>query len=166
MRAACAEATRLTLPSWNRTCGFPASGSPDNSRHRHSQAVARSHLLQIDQAQLIQLLVVADSLRRSVGSLAAPSQVVHETVSCVPVDRPECLARVAVLEVVPPSPQLLVEFPDQDWDGFEAHAGAGSLPQFCLFPLDRLLRRSHVQVAPIPALPVPVIPERVSEKVQ
>jgi hypothetical protein len=33
---------RPTLPSSNRTCGFPASGSPENSRLGHAQAVARS----------------------------------------------------------------------------------------------------------------------------
>ena len=35
------KATRPTLPSSNRTCGFPASGSPENSRLRHAQAVSR-----------------------------------------------------------------------------------------------------------------------------
>src|ERR1017187_6587459 len=29
-----ARRLRLTLPPWNRRCGFPASGSPENSRLR------------------------------------------------------------------------------------------------------------------------------------
>jgi len=41
--AAC-HALRPTPPSSDRTCSFPASGSPGNSRLRHSQGVARFKL--------------------------------------------------------------------------------------------------------------------------
>lgn len=43
MWAAEAEATRLTPPSSNRTCRFPASGSRSNSRlgHRRKLTIAR-----------------------------------------------------------------------------------------------------------------------------
>lgn len=41
--AAC-HVLRPTPPSSNRTCSFPASGSPGNSRRRHSQRVARFKL--------------------------------------------------------------------------------------------------------------------------
>ena len=33
---------RVPLPSSNRTCGFPASGSPEESRLRHAQAACRA----------------------------------------------------------------------------------------------------------------------------
>jgi hypothetical protein len=36
---------RLTLPSSNRTCRFPASRSPENARPGHAQATARDCLL-------------------------------------------------------------------------------------------------------------------------
>ena len=39
------HALRLTPPSSNRTCGFPASGSPGDTRIRHAQAVARYSIL-------------------------------------------------------------------------------------------------------------------------
>ena len=43
-------------PSSNRTCGFPASGSPESSRLRHSQ------VSQIHQSQVLKMLVQAERL--------------------------------------------------------------------------------------------------------
>ena len=77
--AAC-HALRPTPPSSNRTCRFPASGSPDSSRLRHSQA------LQIHQTQSVQVGVQADAFGWSVGSLAATFQVAGQALHDIPVD--------------------------------------------------------------------------------
>ena len=58
---------RLTLPSSNRTCGFPASGSRKNSRHRLTQVP-----LQVQQAQTLEVPVIGYPFRRSEGSLTPP----------------------------------------------------------------------------------------------
>ena len=60
-------ATRPTPPSSNRTCGFPASGSPESSRLKLAQA------LQIHQSHIMQMLVETYSFWRSIRPLTASS---------------------------------------------------------------------------------------------
>jgi hypothetical protein len=50
--------------------------------------------LQVHQPKSLDLLIEADPFRRTVGPLAAPSQVLRETVSNVRVDLSEGLARI------------------------------------------------------------------------
>jgi hypothetical protein len=55
---------RLTLPSSNRTCRFPASGSPENARLGH-------------QSKILEVGVQADSFLRAEGPLAGPRRYSH-----------------------------------------------------------------------------------------
>src|SRR5260370_39627620 len=69
--------------------------------------------LQIHQSKALDLFIVADSFRRSVGPLAAPSQVLRETVSNVRVDLTEGLAWIPKIEVVLPALQVPVQLLNQ-----------------------------------------------------
>src|SRR5258707_5305299 len=73
--------------------------------------------LQILQPKPLDLFVEADPFRRSVGPLAAPSQVLRETVSSVRVDPSESLAWIPKVEVVLPAFQLPGQLLNQlrDW---------------------------------------------------
>jgi hypothetical protein len=83
-RVAC-RAIRVPPPSSNRTCGFPASGFRRVCRlwlHRQ----LRNHRPQGTPAQLLIVLVCADSRRPSIRSLATSPQVLPGTDMYVLVD--------------------------------------------------------------------------------
>ena len=70
---------RLTPPSSNRTCRFPASGSRDRLSPQVYQAVAR--LSGILQAEAFEVSVIAHILRLPKASLAASVHVLDESVA-------------------------------------------------------------------------------------
>ncbi len=47
----------ISAPSSNRTCGFPAYGSPEDCHQRHTQGVARLVPLQVYHSELLHMLV-------------------------------------------------------------------------------------------------------------
>src|SRR5450759_5786727 len=69
--------------------------------------------LQIHQPKSLDLFIETDPFRRSVGPLAAPSQVLRETVSNVRVDLAEGHAWISKVEVVLPALQVPVQLLNQ-----------------------------------------------------
>jgi hypothetical protein len=78
---------------------------------------------QIKQPHALKLFIVSHPLRRSEGPLAAPSQVLHETVAHVRVDLPQGHSWIPYREVVRPSLQMPVHFLDQLRYGLETLTG-------------------------------------------
>jgi hypothetical protein len=74
----------VPLPSSNRTCGFPASGSPEqvasSMRRRLRHALVEQH-----QPKTLEMLIPTHALRRSIRPLTAPLQVPDQTASDEPV---------------------------------------------------------------------------------
>src|ERR1039457_446636 len=122
--------------------------------------------LQVLQPKSLDLFVVADSFRRSVGPLAAPSQVLRETVSNVRVDLAEGHARIAEVEVVVPSLQVPVQLLNQLRDRLVALPMIGHLVQLFPFLLQSFRRRTHIEIPPSAPLQALVVAERESQKVQ
>src|SRR5260370_6323682 len=89
--------------------------------------------LQIHQSKALDLFIVADSFRRSVGPLAAPSQVLRETVSNVRVDLTEGLAWIPKVEEVLPALQVPVQLLNQLRDRLVALPMIGHLVQLRRF---------------------------------
>src|SRR5260370_2557526 len=69
--------------------------------------------LQSHQPKTLDLLIETDTFRRSVGPLAAPSQMLRETVANVRVDLSEGLAWIPKVEVVLPARQVPVQLLNQ-----------------------------------------------------
>ena len=124
---------RLTLPSTNRTCRFPASGS---ARELSPQTLASSCAVQLQrqQTQSLEMLVVANPFRRSEGPLAAASHMPRETLTDVRVDFPIRLPRLAKREVVSPALQVSIQFANQARQRYKAPLAANLLPQLSPFP--------------------------------
>src|SRR5450631_4143698 len=104
--------------------------------------------LQILQSKSLDLLIETDPFRRAVGPLAAPSQVLCETVSNVRVDLAEGLAWIPEVEVVLPALQLPVQLPNQLRDRLVALPMIGHLVQLLPFLLQGFCRRTHIQIPP------------------
>src|SRR5579872_288262 len=103
---------------------------------------------------------------RAIWPLAAALQMPDQTVPNIALDLTVGAGGVAKREVVHPTSQMPIQLANQDGDRLEALTTPGHLMQLFPLSLDRLPRREHVQVLPIPAFPIPVIPKRVSQKVQ
>ena len=69
-------------------------------------------------------------------------------------------------EVVYPTSEMPIQFPNQDRDRLVALMTTRHFVQLLPFPPERLLRRKHVQVLPVTTFPIPVISKRVPQKVQ
>ena len=122
--------------------------------------------LQVNQPKLLEVVVKAAPFRRAEGPLAAPFEMLLQTVSNVRVDLPEGLSRIAKIEVVRPAFQMPVQVLHQSRDRLITLPMVSHLMQFVPFPLQRLLRRRHIQVLPSASFQIVVIAERVSQKVQ
>src|SRR6056297_2833170 len=93
----------ISAPSSNRTCGFPAYGSPEDCRRRHTQGTMRFVPLQIHQSEFLQMVVKGLTFRYAEGPLAPSSQMDDQPISHKIVDFPKGLARIAQLKVIAPS---------------------------------------------------------------
>ena len=76
----------ISAPSSNRTCGFPAYGSPEDCHQRHTQGVARLVPLQVYQSELLHMLVKGLPFRYLKGPLAPPSQMDEQPIAYKIVD--------------------------------------------------------------------------------
>ena len=90
---------------------------------------------------MVKMMVNADPFRRSKGPLAAPSQMLAETVASVVVDRSKGLTRMSEAKVVPPSFQVPVDLLNQLRNRLEApltirHQAAFPVPYLRLSPTD------------------------------
>src|SRR4030095_10854309 len=117
------------------------------------------------QAEALQLDEERHPCRRPEGALAPTLQMVRQTVEDEPVDLPEGDAGVTVREVEFPALQHLIDLGDQLRDREERPGGADQLPQFAPQTLQGLVRRSHVQVASITTIAVPIVAEREAQEV-
>lgn len=115
--------------------------------------------LQIHQPKSLDLLIETDPFRRSVGPLAAPSQVLRETVANVRVDLPEGLAWIPKVEVVLPALQVSVQLLNQLRDRLVALPMIGHLVQLFPFLLQSFRRRTHIQILPPAPFQVLVVAE-------
>src|SRR5664280_754877 len=122
--------------------------------------------LQIHQPKSLDLLIEADPFRRSVGPLAAPSQMLRETAADVRVDRSEGHAWIPKVEVVLPALQVPVQPLNQLRDRLAALPIIGPLVQLFPFLLQSFRRRTHIQIPPSAPLQALVVAERESQKVQ
>ena len=162
-RVAC-RALRVPPPSSNRTCGFPASGFRRDCRLGLRRQL-RHRRPQGSPAQLLIMLVSADSLGNPIRSLAASLQVLPETDLYVMVDLGKSRAGVAEAKVVGPASQMLIQLPNQHRDRPVAVASAGHVLQLDPLALEALVRGIQVPVVSRPQ-PAPVQPKRESQKVQ
>src|SRR5450756_2176057 len=122
--------------------------------------------LQIHQPKSLDLLIEADPFRRSEGPLAAPSQMLRETITNVRVDPSGGLAWIPKVEVVLPALQVPVQPHKQLRDRLEALPMIRHLVQLFPLLLQGFGRRTHVEVPPPAPLQVLVVAERESQKVQ
>src|SRR5882724_1320859 len=117
---------------------------------------------QYNHSKILEVLIPGDALWRAKGSLAAPSEMLHQTASYVPVDLPVGCDRIPDRKVTGPTFQLPVEFVDQNRNRLEALMTIRHFMQLLPLLLQRLLRRIQVQVFLRSPLQVHDVPERVS----
>src|ERR1035437_8551049 len=84
----------------------------------------------------------------------------------VPIDLPVCTRGIPNGKVVRPAFQVPIQLSNQSRDRLEALMAVRHVVQLLPLPLDRLLRRIHVQVLLVAPLQIAIIPKCVSQKVQ
>ncbi len=149
--AAC-HTLRPAPPSSNRTCGFPASGFPGNSRLEHSQGVARFKRSQGHHPQYLKMLVHRSPSRRSKGSLAPSFKMRYQTKLKETVDLAKCLAWITIVKVVAPAYQLSVNFPNHARNRRTTPSSCSQIAQLIALIGNGLVRRKHVEVSLVPIL--------------
>jgi hypothetical protein len=156
----------VPLRSSNRTCGFPASGSPEqvasSMRRRWGRALVEQH-----QSETLEVFVPAHAFWRTIRPLTAPLQVPDQTVAYEPVDLPPGPARITVAEVIRPASQVPIQPGRQLRQRGVTLTRMGHRPQLLPLPGQRVLRRKHIQISGASAsLTGPVLAKRVSQKIQ
>src|SRR5260370_32746760 len=111
---------------------------------RHAQTVARLPASTKSPTQNAGFVHRSWLFRRSVGPLAAPSQMLRETVADVRVDLAEGLAWIPKVEVVLPAPQVPVQLRNQFRDRLMALPMISHLVQLLPFLLQSFLRRTDI----------------------
>src|SRR5579864_2362996 len=89
-----------------------------------------------------------------------------ETATHVPVDLPVHARGIPEGEVVRPTFPVPIQLSNQSRDRLEALMTIGHLMQLLSFPLDRFVRRKHIQVPLRASFQIAIIAKRVSQKVQ
>jgi len=80
------------------------------------------------------------------GPLAAPSQMLRETIANLRIDLSKGLPWIPKVEVVPPSFQAPVQLLNQLRDGLKTLPMIGHLVQLLPLLLQGFLRRTHVEI--------------------
>src|SRR3954470_18788151 len=106
------------------------------------------------------------SLRTTVWPLAAPLQMLDQTVPNVTFDLTVGAGGVPDGKVVHPAFQVPIQLSNHDRDGLMALMTVRHLMQLLPLSLDRFPRRKYIQVLPIASFQIAVIPKRISQKVQ
>src|SRR5712675_3032207 len=101
-----------------------------------------------------------------VRPLAASLQMLDETALNKAVDLTVNTRRVPEGEVVRPAFQVPIQLSNQNRDRLETLMTVGHFVQLLPLPLDRLLRRKHIQISPPASFQITVVPKRVPQKVQ
>jgi hypothetical protein len=105
-------------------------------------------------------------LRETIRSLAPPLQMPEQTVPNVAFDLTVGTGWVPEGEVVYPTSEMPIQFPNQDRDRLVALMTTRHFVQLFPFPPERLLRRKHVQVLPMTSFQIVVVPKRKPQKIQ
>src|SRR3974377_1748412 len=98
--------------------------------------------------------------------LTASLQVPDQTVPNVSIDLAVHARGVPKGKVVPPAFQVPIELSDQNRNRLKALMTVRHFMQLLPLPLDRLVRRKHVQIFAGASLQIAVPPKPVSQKVQ
>jgi len=154
------QTARPTLPSSNRRCGFPASGSPESSRLSHAQVPTSGSVPAAPGA------ATRTPLREVIGPLAAALQRLDRTALNMAFDLAVGAPGIPEGEVARPSFQMPIQLSNQDRDRLKALMTIRHFVQLFPFPLDRLLRRKHVQIFPRTSFQIAVVPKRLSRPLE
>src|SRR6267154_628335 len=106
------------------------------------------------------------SWRKLVRPLTAALQMLDQTALNMALDLTVGAHGVPDGKVVRPSFQMPIQLSNQHRNRLKALMTVSHFVQLLPLPLDRLFRRKHIQVLPVAALPVAIVPKRVSQKVQ
>jgi len=156
----------ISAPSSNRTCGFPAYGSPEDCRQRHTQGVARLGPLQINQSEFLQMIVIGLPFRQTERPLAPSSQMDDHPTAYKMVYIPEGLTGIAKTEVVAPSFKMPVYPHDKIRHGHKAILCSSHMPQTFSFPAKTHLGRTKIQKSVWPSFQIFIKPEGKTQKIQ
>src|SRR6266581_5681493 len=106
------------------------------------------------------------SLRRPVRPLATSLQMLDQTALNMALDLTVGTRGISQGEVVRPSSQVPIQLSNQNRNWLKTLMTVGHLVQLLPLPLDRLLRRKHIQVFPVASFSIAIVSKRVSQKVQ
>ncbi len=100
------------------------------------------------------------------GAFTAPRRVLPQPLIYVIVERPRGFARIPETEILLPPRCLPVDFVNHLWQRFETLRLIGQLVISRPFPHHRRFRRCDAQVPLFMRIPIPVVAERVAQKIQ
>ena len=103
--------------------------------------------------------------RGLIRPLAAALQMLDQTALNMAFDLTVGARGVPNGKVVRPSSQVPIQLSNQDRDGLKTLMTVRHFVQLLLLPLDRLLRRKHIQILPIASFQIAIVPKRVAQKV-
>src|SRR5260370_39043032 len=101
-------------------------------------------------------------MRRTVRSLAASLQMLNQTALNIAIDLTVDTDGITEGKVVRPPSQVPIQLSNQGRNWLEALVTIGHLVQLLPLPLNRLVRRKHIQVFSIASFPITVVPKRVA----
>ena len=120
--------------------------------------------VQIYQTQLFEMLIKASHFRRPKGPLTAPAQMLDHPAAHIPGHHAFCLARVAVGKVIGPPSQLPIDTFDQMRHRHMTLPTIDHLAERIPLRLQRLRRRSYIQVPEPTTFKIPVVSEYETQK--
>src|SRR5258708_5759471 len=109
------------------------------------------------------MLVIRSVFRQLTTPLAAPVQMSEQTLADMPVDLAKRLPRITVLKVVRPTFEVPIQPRNQFRDRLMALTTVRHLLQPVPLPLQRLLRRPHVQISLGAPIAVAMLAKRLSQ---
>src|SRR2546430_5695010 len=121
---------------------------------------------QVTQAKLLKERVETDAFGRTIRTLTAAMEMNPQTFLHVGIDTAESLTWIAELKVGSPTLEIPVEVLDENGNRLETVPAAGHIPQRRPFFLQGLLRWNDIQITIRSAVAVPIVSERVTQKIQ
>src|ERR1700730_1043493 len=121
---------------------------------------------QTNQPPSLEMRIPRLSWSRLIGPLTASLEMLDKTGTHVPIDLPVSDQGIPDGKIVRPSFQVSIQLSYQDRNRLKALMTICHFMQLLPLPLNRFLRREHIQIFPIAPFQIAVIPERVSQKVQ
>src|SRR5437762_13979963 len=121
---------------------------------------------QVNESEVLQVSIDRGAVGGLPCALATPAQVARQTLAHLGIDLPEGSPIVSYPEVVRPTLEMPVEFADKLRQRLEAALFVDHHPQFLALSREGLLRRVHVPITQLSAIPVSIQPEAVTQEVQ